>query len=152
MHTTATERVAKSKLHVSYGGMPLERLDGLVSNVWLSYQEQNNQNHYGTTLQVCVIVSAALICVTRTIPSISHCQEPISRSLCLTYWGLESTFFHVDLFVERVSKYLFYNDSQMANQRRAVIINASSPTSLRSYMTEKEVQNNSVREKFDARN
>ena len=75
--------------------MPLERLDELVSNVWLGYQEQNNQNYHGTALQFFVIVSMALICVARTMASITHCQQPISRSLYLPCWDLKSSSYHL---------------------------------------------------------
>ena len=38
--------------------------------------------------------------------------------------GLESTFSHVDIFLERVSRDLLCNNSQIANQKRAMTIDA----------------------------
>lgn len=107
--------------------MPLERLDGLVSNVWFGYQEQNNQNYHGTALQVCVIVSMALICVTRTMAtaSITHCQQPLSPMLRLEVILLPYG------SISRTSLKVARNLSQI--QRRAILMDASISTFPRGY-------------------
>ena len=48
-----------------------------------------------------------------SLPGINDRQGPISESLYLSHWGLESTFSGVDLYVERVSRDLLHNNSQI---------------------------------------
>lgn len=51
------------------------------------------------------------------------CKFP-DRGLYLPYWSFESTFSCIDLFLERISRDLLCNNSQVANQRWAMAIDA----------------------------
>lgn len=79
-------------------------------------------------------------------------QESISSSLCLPYWGLESTFPRVDLFLNEISRDLIHNNSGIANQRRAMTVDPlRHPSTREAIAIEGSPTNNPIREKVDSR-
>ena len=65
------------------------------------------------------------------------CQELITRSLFLTYWGLKATFARVDLFLVSRSSYVIIVRQPI--KRRAMTMGALRYRSTRQPMTQREV-------------